>query len=334
MKARSSEYRINDAIFGVQYGDITTCKAGIIVSSDDNYLTMGGGVSYAIAQAAGSPMIAEARKQLPLKLADVAVTSSGNLDCRYIFHAVTIDHDTGGHADAGIIRAMTRRCLELAVTLRGKSIVFPALGTGVARFPFQQCAEAMVGAIVEGLEKGGLERAAITLYELGGADVSSLNLFYERAVALASVASGKKGLYQDLEELRRYVEAKGGRELQRRFREFQSLLLEASPPTETQVADLYVATANVAREAKNVAEDMHWDTRELEEKLLRTKYAGCMAQLNIKISHLNTLEIEVAKYGGIDIPPRLNFGVSELREDIKKLEQQANLLRMELGTLK
>jgi hypothetical protein len=192
----------------------------------------------------------------------------------------------------------------------------------------------MVGAIVEGLEKGGLERAAITLYELGGADVSSLNLFYERAVALASVASGKKGLYQDLEELRRYVEAKGGRELQRRFREFQSLLLEASPPTETQVADLYVETANVAREAKNVAEDMHWDTRELEEKLLRTKYAGCMAQLNMKISRLNTLEIEAAKYGGIDIPPRLNFGVSELREDIKKLEQQANLLRMELGTLK
>jgi O-acetyl-ADP-ribose deacetylase (regulator of RNase III) len=210
MTTRSSEYRINDALLIVQYGDITACKADILVSSDDNYLSMGGGVSYAISQAAGAAVISEARKQLPLKLGDVAVTSSGNLHCKYIFHAVTIDYDTRDVADSEIIKATTHRCLDLAVALRGKSIVFSALGTGSARFPFQRCAEAMIGAIVEGLMKIPLERVTITLYQRPGVNIEDLNVFYEQAVALAAVASGKKGLYENIEELSKYVEARGG----------------------------------------------------------------------------------------------------------------------------
>jgi O-acetyl-ADP-ribose deacetylase (regulator of RNase III) len=310
----------------VRYGDITACKADIIVSSDDNYLSMGGGVSYAISRAAGATMVAEARKQLPLKLGDVAVTSSGKLSCKYIFHAVTIDHDTGHSADAETIRATTRRCLELATALRGESIVFPALGTGTARFPFQRCAEAMVSAIVEGLEKVRLGRVTITLYQRQG-----VNLFYEQAVALAAVASGKKGLYQNIEELNGYVEAKGGRELHRRFREFRELLVADTPQSTAQIGDLYNEATNLVRDTKNAATETDWDTRELERKLLQTKYAGCMAQLNIKVSHLNGLEIEKAKYGGFNIPPRLDFAISELKDDVQKLERDAHQLRGELS---
>jgi O-acetyl-ADP-ribose deacetylase (regulator of RNase III) len=333
MTVRLSEYRIGNAIFAVQYGDITACQANIIVSSDDNYLSMGGGVSYAISRAAGESMIAEARKQLPLKLGDVAVTSSGKLSCRYILHVVTIDHDTGAVADSEVIRSATRRCLELATVLRGNSIVFPALGTGVARFPFQRCADAMVSAIVEELEKGGPERVTITLYQARGERVGEPNVFYERAIALAAVASGKKGLYRVLEELSSYVAANGGGELHRRFGEFRTLLVDDSPQIPTQATNLYSQTVDFARDAKNVAKDTHWDTRELERKLLQTKYAGCMAQLNVKVSNLNSLEIDKAKYGGVDIPSRLNFAVAELQEDIAKLEQEAHQLRHELSNL-
>jgi O-acetyl-ADP-ribose deacetylase (regulator of RNase III) len=331
MITRSSEYRINNAIFAVQYGDITQCSADVIVSSDDNYLSMGGGVSYAISRAAGAALIAEARKQLPLKLGDVAVTSSGSLPSKYVFHAVTIDHDTQAYADAEVISATTRRCLELAATLRAKSIVFPALGTGVARFPFKRCAEAMVSAIAETLGKIGLERVTITLYQRGRIDNEDLNLFYEQAIALAAVASGKKGLHQNLEELSGYIAARGGRELQRRFREFRELLLTDSPETVARVGDLYEETSDLARDAKNLARETDWDTQELERKLLQTKYAGCMAQLNIKVSNLNGLEIEKAKHGGVNVPPRLDFAITELRDDIQRLELEAHQLRAELG---
>jgi len=35
----------------IRFGDITTSTADVIVSSDDNYLTMGGGVSSALLRA-------------------------------------------------------------------------------------------------------------------------------------------------------------------------------------------------------------------------------------------------------------------------------------------
>src|SRR5712691_11316035 len=114
MITRSAEYNMNGVIFAVQYGDITACSADVLVSSDDNYLSMGGGVSYTISRAAGASLTREARKQLPLKLGDVAVTSAGRLHSKYVFHGVTIDHDTQALADAEIIENTTRRCLELA----------------------------------------------------------------------------------------------------------------------------------------------------------------------------------------------------------------------------
>jgi hypothetical protein len=146
----------------------------------------------------------------------------------------------------------------------------------------------MIGAIVEGLDKIELERVTITLYQRPGLKTEDLNVFYEQAVALAAVASGKKGLYENIEELSRYVEARGGHELQTRFRNFRSLLFDDSPVDGLKMEDLYSKTKAIAGDTKNAARDTDWDTRELERKLLQTKYAGCMAQLNIQVSHLNT----------------------------------------------
>jgi O-acetyl-ADP-ribose deacetylase (regulator of RNase III) len=92
MNTRVANYELNKTIFRVTYGDITQLKTEAIVSSDDNYLSMGGGVSGAISKAGGKSIREEARKYIPLKVGDVAVTSAGNLPAKYIFHAVTIDY--------------------------------------------------------------------------------------------------------------------------------------------------------------------------------------------------------------------------------------------------
>ena len=48
-------YRIGSSIFRVGFGSITQSGAEVLVSSDDNYLTMGGGVSATILRAGETP---------------------------------------------------------------------------------------------------------------------------------------------------------------------------------------------------------------------------------------------------------------------------------------
>ena len=148
---RASDYRINQSLFRVAYGDITNLPVEAIVSSDDTYLSMGGGVSLAIAIRAGDALRAEARKHVPLRAGDVVVTSAGHLKARYVFHAATIDYDRMVMPDEEIIAHATARCLQLAETLGVRTIAFPALGTGVGRFPFNLAAETMLKAIIDHL---------------------------------------------------------------------------------------------------------------------------------------------------------------------------------------
>lgn len=106
---RTAEYQIGHSVLQVMYQSITSVVAEVLVSSDDNYLTMGGGVSSALARAAGDTLREEARKHIPLKLGDVAVTSAGKLKAKYVFHAITIDRDRSMAANEENLRTATRR---------------------------------------------------------------------------------------------------------------------------------------------------------------------------------------------------------------------------------
>ena len=50
---RQADYKLNNSIFRVIYGDITELPADTLVSSDDGHLTMNGGVSRALLRAGG-----------------------------------------------------------------------------------------------------------------------------------------------------------------------------------------------------------------------------------------------------------------------------------------
>jgi O-acetyl-ADP-ribose deacetylase (regulator of RNase III) len=84
------KYVIGNSSITVIFGDITKSSAEVIVSSDDYMLSMGGGVSRAIRNACGSQVWNDAVKMIPAKLGDVVITSAGDLDAKYIFHAITI----------------------------------------------------------------------------------------------------------------------------------------------------------------------------------------------------------------------------------------------------
>ncbi len=228
MLQRTSDYKINDTTFRVTYGDITQIETDVLVSSDDNYLTMGGGVSMALLDAGGSIIQQDARKHIPLNIGDVVVTSAGRLPAKYIFHSVTIDYDNMIYAEGANIRAATLKCMQLVDALDQRLIAFPAIGTGAARFPFQLAAEVMTRTIADYLTGDTrIEQVTLTLLAREGVKESDLNLFYERAVALASVSTQGKRLNTLLAELQRMVEPMQEPDLTRRLAELQSELTRA-----------------------------------------------------------------------------------------------------------
>ena len=154
-------HKVGASTVALEFGDITTSKADVLVSSDDSYLTMGGGVSAAIRRAAGQQIILEAAKKVPAKLGDVIVTGAGALPAKHVFHAITI---ANGKATAGdVVTVATRRSLTLLKALGLSSIAFPTIGAGVAGFSLEDVAANMAEAIFGEL-RDSEEPLTVTIY--------------------------------------------------------------------------------------------------------------------------------------------------------------------------
>lgn len=138
-------HKVGASTVALEFGDITTSKADVLVSSDDSYLTMGGGVSAAIRRAAGQQIILEAAKKVPAKLGDVIVTGAGSLPAKHVFHAITIGDRKAAAGD--VVTLATRRSLTLLKALGLFSIAFPTIGAGVAGFSIADVAKNMAEAI-------------------------------------------------------------------------------------------------------------------------------------------------------------------------------------------
>jgi O-acetyl-ADP-ribose deacetylase (regulator of RNase III) len=154
-------YLVGKSQLTLEFGDITTSKADVLVSSDDAYLSMGGGVSQAILRAAGRQIITDSSKMVPAKLGDVVLTTAGALNAKYIFHAVTIGEGTMSHDE--IVKNSTHQCIRLMVVLRISSIAFPAIGSGFAGFTLETVASTMADVIVDELRSSATP-LSVTIY--------------------------------------------------------------------------------------------------------------------------------------------------------------------------
>lgn len=132
---RESRYSLGDSTLAVLVGDITDSPASVIVSSDDYRLSMGGGVSAAIAAAGGNSIRLDAAKKVPAEVGEVVVTSAGALPAQYIFHAITIGPGSQEMSAEELVKSTTRRCINLLDVLGLNSIAFPAIGAGLAGSP-------------------------------------------------------------------------------------------------------------------------------------------------------------------------------------------------------
>lgn len=124
-------------------GDITQQEVDAIVNAANTRLVGGGGVDGAIHRAAGQTL----KQQTDKRYADgcptgsAVATEAGNLNAKYVFHAVGPIWRGGQHGEPELLRSACRRCLELAVENDCDSIAFPAISTGVYGYPIDLAAE-------------------------------------------------------------------------------------------------------------------------------------------------------------------------------------------------
>jgi O-acetyl-ADP-ribose deacetylase len=123
-------------------GDLTESKVDAIVNAANTNLWLGAGVAGAIRRAGGPAIQAECDRIGPVKLGKAAITGGGQLAAPYVIHAASMN--LGGGATESSIREATRNSLRVANERGLRSIAFPAIGTGVAGFPLERCAEVMV----------------------------------------------------------------------------------------------------------------------------------------------------------------------------------------------
>ena len=145
-------------------GDITEADVEAVVNAANNDLELGGGVAGAIRRKGGPSIQEECHRIGRVPIGEAAITGGGNLKAKYVIHAASMQ--LGGRTTAENLEAATRNSLRRAEEKKIKSIAFPAVGTGVAGFDTQRCAEIMLRIVAEHLqEKTSLERVVFVLFD-------------------------------------------------------------------------------------------------------------------------------------------------------------------------
>ena len=139
-------WRATQVTVEILQGDLTTQDVDAIVNAANNDLVLGGGVAGAIARAGGPAIQAECTAIGPVEVGDAGITRGGKLKARFVIHAASMQ--LGGRTSADSLRRSTRRSLEIASERGLRSIAFPAVGTGIARFPIDACARIMIEELV------------------------------------------------------------------------------------------------------------------------------------------------------------------------------------------
>jgi O-acetyl-ADP-ribose deacetylase (regulator of RNase III) len=148
----------------IQAGDLTEMDTDAIVNAANNDLILGAGVAGAIRRKGGDEIQRECTAIGSIPVGYAAITGGGNLKSRFVIHAASMR--LGGGTTAEALQGSTAHALRIAAEHELRTIAFPAVGTGIAGFPTEQCAEIMLQEAAQHLEgETSLETIYFVLFD-------------------------------------------------------------------------------------------------------------------------------------------------------------------------
>jgi O-acetyl-ADP-ribose deacetylase (regulator of RNase III) len=324
---RRAEYIINGRKLIVVYGSITDQETEVWVSSDDNMLSMSGGVSSSIRKIVGESVFLETRAVVPLEIGRVAVTDGGaKAGLKHVFHPSIVK---GGGSKtlvkSSAIKSVALRCLELASSLGIKSIAFPAIGTGSAGVPYHIVAKALITAITEYLILDtSLETVFIALYAGKFEKNNPVAQAYEQAIGLAAPLVQMANMKSSISELQNSYDKAGMQDKKGKLDEL-SKTLKGKKTDGLKKDHLLHALDQMSLPKTAASDDFETlagpapDLDALRIQAQKTKLQGFYLILNIKTGKLNLLEIEQAVEGAAFTKQNELFA---LKSEVDVLEKQ------------
>lgn len=140
----------------IRKGDITLEDTDVIVNAANEMLQHGGGVAGAIVRKGGKIIQQQSDEWIkrygPVKTGNVAVTDGGNLNCKYVIHAVGPIWRGGNSNEKQLLSSAIINSLKKADELKAGSIAIPAISSGIFGFPKPLCANILLSQTISYLE--------------------------------------------------------------------------------------------------------------------------------------------------------------------------------------
>jgi O-acetyl-ADP-ribose deacetylase (regulator of RNase III) len=133
-------------------GDLVEQEVDAIVNAANNNLALGAGVAGAIRRAGGPSIQDECDAHGPVNVGEAAITGAGALHARHVIHAASMS--LGGRTTRDSLKSSMDHVFRLAHAHDVKTMAVPAVGTGIAGFPIDECARVMAESLHHALSEG------------------------------------------------------------------------------------------------------------------------------------------------------------------------------------
>lgn len=134
-------------------GDITGMEVEALVNAANSSLLGGGGVDGAIHRAAGPKLLQECRTLGGCPTGEARITGGYDLKAQFVIHTVGPVWRGGGQGESELLIACYRNSLALAIEKGIATLAFPAISTGVYRFPAEHACRIALGTVMDVLAR-------------------------------------------------------------------------------------------------------------------------------------------------------------------------------------